>query len=344
MPPPGAHPESSSPDDFAAALKKARVAAGLSQADLGKRAGLTGSYVCMLELRRKPAPAADVVAAIARALGVKDERLQERAALDRTPEPVRRKVLRLARQRLRSARRRDRLLSTTVFHMARRPGFLPEDVATAMGLAPDYRPLFGRLAERVRRAPSERDAEKQAREVLKAVPPTERDAWVEALPRLLGAAVPAPAPAAPAAPTPAPDGRGWRQVPVLATLPAAGVAPEAAAPVDVLHVDRRLWREGAFVLVADDDDAWPRVEKGDWLLLDPRAVPSDGDLVVVRHDGRACVRALKHQGPDARLDAPRADVPPLRVPRERLALVGVVRWVFRSFEGPPPRRRRDGDA
>lgn len=346
----GGVPRPSSPDDFASELKRGRIAAGLSQADLGARAGLTGSYVCMLELRRKPAPAPDVVEKLAVALGLDATRLQERAALERTPEPVRQRIVRLAKDRLRTRRNRDRLLSTTIFHIAKRPGFMPEDVATAMGLPADYRSLFGRLAERVRRAPTESEAERESRDVLRDVPAREREALVQALPRLLGAAaaaVPQRAPdAAPAAPSPEAEPeerRPWRRVPVLAAAPPPGVAATDVEALDVFHVDRRLWRVGSFVLVADDDDAWPRVERGDWLLVDARAVPADGDLVVVRHDGRARVRVLKRLAGEVRLDAPRADAPPLRIPEARLSLVGIVRWVFRPLEAPPPPRRRARD-
>ncbi len=348
----GRVPRPASPDDFASELKRGRIAAGLSQADLGARAGLTGSYVCMLELRRKPAPAPDVVEKLADALGLDAARLQERAALERTPEPVRQRIVRLAKDRLRTRRNRDRLLSTTIFHIAKRPGFMSEDVATAMGLPADYRSLFGRLAERVRRAPTEHEAERESRDVLRDVPAREREALVQALPRLLGAAAaampqraPDAGPAdAPAAPAPAvEERRPWRRVPVLASAPPPGVAATDVEAMDVFHVDRRLWRVGAFVLVADDDDAWPRVERGDWLLVDARAVPADGDLVVVRHDGRARVRVLKRLAGEVRLDAPRADAPPIRIPEARLSLVGIVRWVFRPLEAPPPPRRRARD-
>ncbi|MFO0933431.1 MAG: helix-turn-helix domain-containing protein [Planctomycetota bacterium] len=344
-------PRPASPDDFASELKRGRIAAGLSQAELGARAGLTGSYVCMLELRRKPAPAPDVVEKLAAALGLDAARLQERAALERTPEPVRQRIVRLAKDRLRTRRNRDRLLSTTIFHIAKRPGFMSEDVATAMGLPADYRSLFGRLAERVRRAPTESDAERESRDVLRDVPAREREALVQALPRLLGAAAAAMPQRAPDAAPPAPpteadepeERRPWRRVPVLASVPPPGVAATDVEAIDVFHVDRRLWRVGAFVLVADDDDAWPRVERGDWLLVDARAVPADGDLVVVRHDGRARVRVLKRLAGEVRLDAPRADAPPLRLPESRLSLAGIVRWVFRPLEAPPPPRRRSRD-
>lgn len=331
-------------DDFAAALRAARTAADLSQAELGARAGLTGSYVCMLELRRKPAPAPDVVHLLAKALGVDDTKLQELAALERTPEPVRRRVARLARDRVRSRASRDRLITTTIFHMARRPGFAPDHVADALGLPPAVRPFFGRIADRVRHVPSAAEAAARSKDLLREVPGREREALVDAIPRLVAgasaAALPVPSEGA-AAPTPAAPAveKTWRRVPVLATVPAPGARATTADALDVFHLDRRLWRPGAFVWVADDDDAWPRVEKGDWLLLDPRAVPRDGELVVVRDGGRARIRTLRRQAAEVRLDAARSDVPPLRLPESRLSLVGVVRWVMRPLDGPPPPRR-----
>src|SRR5262245_41315819 len=285
-------------DDFAAELKRARVAAGISQADLGDMAGLTGSYVCMLELRRKPAPSADVVKALARALSIDDGRLQDLAALERTPEPVRARPVRLVRERLRTRRTRDRLLTTTIFHATRRPGFRTDLFAEAMGLPEGIRPIFGRIADRVRHVPSAEEAATKSRDLLRELPGREREALVRALPRILGASAPvapvdagaaaamplaAPEPSTPSA-APA-EPRPWRRVPVLRSPPAAGEdarVHDADGADDVFHVDRRLWRPGSYVLVADDDDAWPRVEKGDWLLLDTRAVPADGDLVVVR--------------------------------------------------------------
>jgi transcriptional regulator with XRE-family HTH domain/SOS-response transcriptional repressor LexA len=346
-------------DDFAAELKRARDAAGFSQAELGTRAGLTGSYVCMLELRRKPAPSADVVAKLARALAIDDARLQQSAALERTPEPVRRRVVRLVRERLRTRRSRDRLLTTTLFHVTRLPGFRTDAFAEAMGLPDGIRPIFGRLTDRVRHVPSADEAAKKSRDLLRELPGKEREALVRALPKILGSATPAAvsrsgaaaelAPVAvplPAAPTPddAPSSepRPWRRVPVLHAPPAPG-SPDAdhegGARDDVFHIDRRLWRPGTYVLVADDEDAWPRVEKGDWLLLDSRAVPADGDLVVIRDGARARIRVLKRVNGEVRLDAPRSDVPPLHLPESRLSLAGIVRWIFRPLGGPPPRRR-----
>jgi hypothetical protein len=225
-----------------------------------------------------------------------------------------------------------------------------------MGLPEGIRPIFGRIADRVRHVPSAEEAATQSRDLLRDLPGKEREAIVRALPRILGAsapvmadtsggaaAMPVEAPdAAPTAPSAPPaEPRPWRRVPVLRTPPAAGEDArihEGDGADDVFHVDRRLWRPGSYVLVADDDDAWPRVEKGDWLLLDARAVPADGDLVVVRDGAHVRTRVLRRAGGEIRLDASRSDVPPIRVPEARLSLVGIVRWIFRPLAGPPPRR------
>src|SRR5947208_1908184 len=153
-------------DDFASEIKRARLAAGISQAELGSRAGLTGSYICVLESRRKPPPSPDLVAAIAKALSMDEGRLQELAALERTPEPVRQRVLRLVRERGRARRSRDTLLTTTLFHMTRRPGFLPDLVADALGLPDDRRLILGKIASRVRDVPTLAEATSRAEDLL----------------------------------------------------------------------------------------------------------------------------------------------------------------------------------
>ena len=330
-------------DDFAAELKKARLAAGLSQAELAARAGLTGSYVCLLELRRRPSPTPEVLEALARALGIEDERFQELAALERTPEVVRRRVVRLVRERSRGRRTRDRLLTTTLFHMTRRPDFLPDHAAQALGLPDERRLLLARLVGLMRHVPTARHAEEKAPEILREVPGRERDALVQALPRLWastqGGADPMPAPVtAPAtAPATAPEERPWQLVPVLAAPPPAA-GPDPHAVLDRFHVDRRLWRPGAYVLVAADDDAYPRFEVGDWLLVHPGETVEDGDWAVWSDAGRVRVRIVRRQGDHVRLESARPDVPPLRVPAARFTPAGVVAWVFRPMKGPPEAR------
>jgi transcriptional regulator with XRE-family HTH domain len=333
--------------DFATEIKTARKAAKLSQAELGDRAGLTGSYVCLLESGRKPPPSGELIAALARALSIDEGRLQELAALERTPEPVRRRVLRLVRERGRVHRSRDALITTTLFHMTRRPGFLSEIVADALGLPEDRRLLLGRLAHRVKDVPTAQEAASRSSELLEDMPGKDRDALVRDLPSFLSHA-PAAAGSAQPLPATAPataeeTERGWRQVPVVAVPPAAGGAPAARDVIDTMHVDRRLWRPNAYLLVASDDEAYPKVERGDLLLVHPRGKPEEGALVVVREGGRVRVRVLRLRGDEVVLESPRADVPPIRSPLARFQPLGTVPWVMRPTAGmPPPRRASRG--
>jgi transcriptional regulator with XRE-family HTH domain len=329
-------------DDFAATLKKARRAAGFSQAQLAGRAGLTGSYVCVLESRRKPAPSPEVVEALAKALGIDDHELQEKAALDRTPERVRRRFFRLTRERGRVRRTRDRILTTTLFHVARRPGILSGAIADALGLPEDRVSLLGRLTHRVREIRTVEEAASRSSDLLREVTARDRDALVRVLPSLLAggggaAAEPAPLPSI-ASPSPAGssvEDRPWRSVPVCAEPPTPGADPARRA-IDVFHVDRRLYQVGGYLLVAADDDAYPRVERGDLCLVAPRAKPAEGDLVVVRDGGRVRLRVLRRQAGEVRLESPRPDVPPVRMPEDRFDPVGVVTWVMKPLEGMPP--------
>jgi transcriptional regulator with XRE-family HTH domain len=330
-------PHDPSTDDFAAELKRSRLAAGLSQSQLAERAGLTGSYVCLLELRRRPSPTPEVVSALASALGIPDARLQERAALERTPEVVRRRVVRLVRERRRVRRTRDRLLTTTLFHMSRRPDFLPDHAAQALGLPDDRRMVLARLAGRMRDLPNARQAEKKAPEILREVSSRDRDALVRVLPQLWTTAHGGALPAAAPAPARAPEERPWQVVPVLAAPPAAAVHPTEAV-LDRIHVDRRLWRPGAYVLVAADDDAYPRIESGDWLLIHPGDAAPDGAWVVWIDGDRVRLRIVRRQADHVRLESARPDVPPIRVAPGRFAASGVVAWVFRPMQGAPSPR------
>jgi transcriptional regulator with XRE-family HTH domain len=318
------------PTPFAQTIKRARLAAGLSQADLASKAGLTGSYVCLLESGRRPPPSAEAVTSLAKALGLDGKGLREQADLARAPEPLRRRIAGLAREKHRVRRSRDAILTTTLFHVARRPGFLSDAVAEALGFPEEHRLLLGRVTHRVREFPTPEQAASRADEVLKDVPGRERNALVRALPRLLtagGGAAPerVPEPAADAPAAGADDaGRPWR-VPVRALPPAPGTDPARGAR-DAMALDRRLHRPGAYLLEAADDEAYPRFERGDLLLVDPGAAPEDGDWVVLREGARARVRRLARD----RLESPRPDVPPLPVP-DPFVPAGVVTWLLRPL-------------
>ncbi len=344
--PPPPPPPPPPPDDFATELKRARLAAGLSQAELGDLAGLTGSYLSLLESRRKPPPREDLVAALAKTLRIDERRLQELAAMERTPEPVRQRVIRLVEDRIRRRRSRDRLLTTSLFHMTRRPGFLPDYVADMLGLPEDHRILLGQLTRRVRDVPDARSAERKSNDLLKEVSGRQRDELLRVLPRLLDTSLPAHPATAPSAPigNAAADDRPWRRVLVFATPPPGDPSASARHALDSIHVDRRLFRPGCWFLVADDDEAYPRVEKGDLLLVMPAAPLEEGALVAVRDGGRVRIRILHRREGEVRLDSPRSEVPPLRLPEGRFSPLGTVTWILRPLAGMPAARRREGES
>jgi transcriptional regulator with XRE-family HTH domain len=83
---------------FSGRLLAARRRAGLTQAALAERCGLTGPYISLLESGRKPAPSDEVVRRLATVLGEDRASLLETAHLDRAPEDLRRTVRHLRRQ------------------------------------------------------------------------------------------------------------------------------------------------------------------------------------------------------------------------------------------------------
>jgi transcriptional regulator with XRE-family HTH domain len=330
---------------FAAALKAAREAAGLSQAALARRAGLTGSYVCVLEAGRRRPPSPKVVAALAKVLGVDDGPLQELAGVERSPAGVRQRLERLDREHGRALRTRDRVLTTTLFHIAHRPTVMnPLGVGEFPDLSHLQRSLLGRLVDRVRGVRSMREAEERADEILEDAGPRDRDALAAVLPRVLngGAEPTAASPTSAAAPVP----------PVVAPLvppptPAPTPVPEAGVALPVRErlaggagtasftVDRAMVAPSdsphAFLWRVSTDEAWPKVERGDLVLVDPDVAPSPGDLVAFDHDGRDHLRAYAVHGDEVRLQSPRAEVPPIRLPRSQFRARGVVRWVVRAL-------------
>jgi transcriptional regulator with XRE-family HTH domain len=281
---------------FATALKRAREGAGLSQKALAAKIAMTGSYISQLESGARRAPRPKVVARLCRALGANEARFQELAALERSPAPIRKRLESAARERGKVRRTRDRMLVTTLFHMARGPRAV-DPLGSFVDLPMEHRMLLGRLMGRARKARSLEEAERHADDVLAEADDRERDLLARVLPGVL---VSAPARA---------DDAPRRRVPVHAD------AARSAPPEDAIELDARLGGEKAFFLRVGNDEAHPRVEAGDLLLLDPARTPRAGDTVVMAREGHDLVRTWHEQGGRVRLDAMRPDVPPLRLDR-----------------------------
>ena len=303
---------------FADQLKRARKRTGLTQADLGRKAGLTGSYISMIESGRKPPPRPKVIARLAKSLGVAEKPLQDAAALERAPLPLRKRLEDVERAEGSAQRSRDRLLSSTLFHIAHRGG--PVHASSAyLDMSPGQRSLLSRLLGRVRSTASAREAENRSGEVLEDASPAERDMLAGVLPHVLAPAEPAgertdDVPDAPAG-----------SLPVYATL------AHTDAAEDHIVVDPRHYHVSAFLWRIAGDDAYPTIEAGDLVLVDPVAEPRGGDLVAFHHDGHDLVRTLHLSDAEARLEPPRADLLPIRIPRARFRPAGVVVWLSRQL-------------
>lgn len=301
------------PVPFAQALAAARTAAGLTQAALGRRAGLTAAYVSLLESGRRRPPRAPVVERLARALALPPAPLLEAAALERSPDPVRHRLAGLDGERDRLGRARDRVLSTTLFHLSRRPRALI-DMAVSHDPTDWLRATITRVGPRLQQVRSAREAGERSHELLAPLPPPERQRLLEALPAVLEEA-PATAPPATLC------------LPVQASL-AAGRAPAG----ETLHVDARLAHPGCFLWRLSSDEAHPRLEQGDLLLLDPQASPRAGQIVALHHEGVDHVRRVcAPAGALQVLEALRPDLPPLRLEPAAFRPAGVVRSVLRTL-------------
>lgn len=305
-----------SQNDFASALKAARKAAGLTQMALGRMAGLTGSYISMLEKRRRPPPSETKIRRIAKALDMPAGPLLEIAALERAPR-LRRHVERIDRERTAARRDRDRLLTTSLFHAAHRKGVL-NPYAAFLDLPPGQRTLLGQLIGRFRRVKSVTEAEERAEELLEDTAPEDRALLVQVVPDLLSTdeADDKRTPAPPPAPT---------GVPVHAHL------DRSDPPSDHWFVDPRHAHEEVFFYAVGDDTGWPRIEQGDLLLVDPISRARPGDWVAFRHRDADHVRSFHPQGDQVRLESLGRDAPPIRMPARQFTPIGVVIWQTRSL-------------
>ena len=83
--------------DFAEYLRDARKRAGMNQIELAERVGLTGSYISVLEGRKKPPPSDKVLRRLADALEVSEDEMIEVAHLDKSPDDIRDRIRALDR-------------------------------------------------------------------------------------------------------------------------------------------------------------------------------------------------------------------------------------------------------
>ena len=296
---------------FAKALRQARLKAGLSQAELGARVGLTGSYISQLEAGHRRPLIGRRIDALCKALGIACAPLQEAAELERSSPNVRKKIEAVHRDRGRLQRVRDRLLLSSAWIASRQGGVQALD--RIPDLPDEQRRLAQRLFGKFRGVDGFASVEREAERILAGIKPGQRDALLRLTARLLEQADPAPPLTNEAA----------HERPERATLvPTARVV--ACHPAPPCADEAFYWR-------MPDDSAHPRIEADDLLLLSPAQAPRDGTLVVVLHQSRGHVRRLVRQGSRLRLESLRPDVPPLRLPDDPSVKMWEVVQLVRAF-------------
>lgn len=304
--------------DFAKYLREAREAAGLNQSELADEVGLTGSYISVLESRRKPPPSDQVLKRMAKALGKPERELLEVAHLDRTPDDIRKKIRALDRRlsmerKVTSSLLKD-LLPSSLWHFGRVMGY-PEYGLEKLRLDAKKKRVLTKVIRRIGHLTTRADFEEESRLVIATLPAEDRSVLAEVLPELVRdlpgtvspeAGIPAPPSPRPAPPTPS--------LPLL-PAPPTGDAGSWPSPRESIPVSPEDQRPARYFLKAEDEDMSPRIEPGDLLLVAPDGSLEDGSLALVRLEGRVTVREIHAAKEDFLLVAANPAIPTARAGR-----------------------------
>jgi len=309
-------PPAPDPAPFAATLRAVRGRTGLSQAEVAKRAGLTASYLSMLESRRKPPPSDPVVKRLARALGLEPAFLLEIAHLERTPETIRNRLAGLSRSLDAEKKVTRKVLRGPVmevfWHFLSWSGFKDSSLES-LRLSRRTHRLARKLAREARDAASSEDFREKTSETVDTIDPAAAAELIDAMPEL-------------SRPPEVSPGSGDPGLPVR-----GGFAPpdgeetgERLPAPPALNAPDRYWFR------VDDQDMYPRVQEGDLVLMAPGVRPENGDLVGVRLEDRDTLRIAMRLAGGVELTAANASLPPLR-PGPAVEIVAVARWLSRPL-------------
>jgi transcriptional regulator with XRE-family HTH domain len=248
-------------EDFAAILVAARERLGITQAQLATAAGLTPSYLSLLENRKKPPPSDRVCERLATVLGIPARQLLDVAHLQRSPTTVQRRVRtlrgKLSRERKSRQRALESLLSPFLFPST--PSWI-EGALQWLGGNPIRRRRLREVLAALGR--KHQDRATAVSRLVDELPEGDRRLLLEALPRILGGGGRARTP-------PAPE--------LFYSLPPADVAPK------VPYLLAWTGPKGSLGEIRD----------GDHLLVDPTLEPRGGDLVLLRGpDGAPLARRV----------------------------------------------------
>jgi SOS-response transcriptional repressor LexA len=311
--------------DFAWWLNYNRERAGLNQAQLAERVGQSGSYISMLESRRKPPPSDEVVRKIARALNIEETKLLEVAHLERTPPDIQRKVLSLDRMLKRERKSHktlvDRLLPAALFpifgcdgppNMSHLP--LPEETlehlqqfAAALSGVRDFE-LFSQVALSLFEDLDDGDK--------------------ELLLDLLGHLSTDPqGPDLPA--------DGSAQLPIFLDVPQEPVAEALTESTGHKEVGPHDYSPTRYCLIINGNEMHPLIQHGDYVIVDQALRPGNGDQVAILTDGEGRIARYLELGDRIELAPLNPQHPPLVLMQQeevRRTVHGVVVRIIRDLK------------
>ncbi|MHC4549741.1 MAG: helix-turn-helix domain-containing protein [Planctomycetota bacterium] len=287
-------------EDFAGLLVAARERARMTQAQAAVAAGLTPSYLSFIENRKKPPPSDEVCRRLAEVLGISARRLIEVAHLERAPETVRRRVRSLRHTLKRERRSRRRVLESLLspFLFAGPPGIV-ESALDAVGINKRRQKRIREALAALGRRHQDRAAE--VARIVEELPERDRQVLLEALPRLLDDS------------TRRQQRRARRE----------GAAADPEPPLHYAPPESGALPPGPYLLECSEETARTapaELRPGDWLLVDARAAPKAGDLVVLRGQEGALVRRLERDGRSFRLTGSGPDPERRAAPLDKAAL------------------------
>jgi len=322
-------------EDFAGLVLEARARKGLTQAEAATAAGLTPSYLSLIENRKKPPPSDEVCRRLAKVLAVPEERMLEVAHLERAPAPLRNRLRSMA-----TAIRRERKSVTNVlrgllapFLLTGPPGLLDGALDTT-GLNPRRR---RRLRDVLGVIGTSTTAAEDLDRLIETLPERERTVLLDGLTRLLSRRDPARS----AIPSP-----GAQPGAAVTESRAPGRAPQHAP--ELLYAAPRLADAPAtpylLEIAAVSCAGVPELEAGDLVLVDAHLLPRTGDLLVfvggdgplVRRMGLSA-RPAGGTGPHRSREtgAPTIEGPDFAAQWERTG-AGVVTEIRRRLRRAPP--------
>ncbi|MCI0341264.1 MAG: helix-turn-helix domain-containing protein [Planctomycetales bacterium] len=176
---------------FAEALVAARRAAGLSQAESARRAGVTPAYLSMVERGLRPPPSDEAVARLADAVGASRVEMLSLAHLTRAPADLRDRMARLnarlSRQRAMWRGYDEEILPFTIWSLFRvRPG--TPRLARGRKLPAGLAGILGRILDRARALASFGRFRRETAQILGSLPSRERREVLRELPKLVASA------------------------------------------------------------------------------------------------------------------------------------------------------------